>query len=159
MQHWNPVVPSQGSLESKSSMNPPRCPKDCDGTMQFNPLAGIAPFIGLQPVCCTHCDHQGIVSLQGVQLLFRGGCEYLFSYGNPVATLTVMLTAHAIDMFRVHGIGPDITARRAAEWALLRGQCTGIVNLSLENTNLEDFYRHYCRNKLRPIEGSTTKNS
>ena len=144
MQHPNSIVRSHETLETVSTVEGPRCPQfECTGKMQTNPMANVAPFISLQQVCCTHCDHQGMVSREGVRLLFRGGHEYLFGYGNSVTTLTVVLTAHAIDVFRSHGLGPDILAKQAAEWALLKGQCTGTVRLSLENAIFPEFYRYY----------------
>lgn len=145
MQHSNSIVRSHETIETTGIVEGPKCPQfECKGRMQFNPTADIAPFIGLQQVCCTHCDHQGMVSREGVQLLFRGGHEYLFSYGNSVTTLIVVLTAHAVDVFRSHGLGPDILAKRVAEWALLKGHCTGTVHLSLESAIFAEFYRHYC---------------
>lgn len=144
MPHSNSIVRPHETLETMNTVEGPKCPQfECNGKMQSNPMANVAPFIGLQQVCCTHCDHQGMVSREGVQLLFRGGHEYLFSYGNSVTTLTVVLTGNTIDVFQSHGLGPDILAKRAAEWALLKGQCTGTVHL-LESTIFAEFYRHYC---------------
>lgn len=149
MQHSKSIVRSHETLEIVSTVEGPKCPQfECDGKMQTNPMAN-APFISLQQVCCTHCDHQGMVSREGIRLLFRGGHEYLFSYDNSVTTLTVVLTAHAIEVFQSHGLGPDILAKRAAEWALLKGQCTGTVHLSLENAIFAEFYRHTAAKQVR----------
>ena len=108
MRHSNSTVRSHETLEVVSTGEGPECPQfECNGRMQTNPMGNIVPLIGLQQVCCTHCNHQGMVSREGVRLLFRGGNEYLFSYGNSVTTLTVVLAAHAVDVFGSHGLGPD----------------------------------------------------
>jgi hypothetical protein len=150
MRHSNSTVRPHETLEIVSTVEGPECPQvECKGRMQTNPMGNIVPLIGLQQVCCTHCDHQGMVSREGIRLLFRGGNEYLFSYGNSVTTLTVVLAAHTVDVFGSYGLGPDILAKRAAEWVLLKGQCTGTVDLSLENPTCAEFYRLYCVKHVR----------
>jgi hypothetical protein len=92
---------------------------------------------------CSHCAHQGMTAKQGIQLVFRGGEEYVFAYGSSSGMLTVALSSEAIALFKSHHIGADELARRAAEWALLRGRVSGTVTLGLQHEELAAFYWYF----------------
>ena len=92
---------------------------------------------------CSHCAHQGVTARQGIQLVFRGGEEYVFAYGSSKGMLTVALSSEAIALFKSHHVGADELARRAAEWALLRGRVSGTVTLSLQHEEFAAFYWYF----------------
>ena len=75
--------------------------------------------------------------------MFRGGEEYVFAYGSSNGMLTVALSSEAIALFKSHHIGVDELARRAAEWALLRGHASGTVALGLQHEELAAFYWYF----------------
>ena len=79
----------------------------------------------------------------GVQLLFTGQHEYLFSYGPSLSHLKVVLSTVAINLFRVQGIAPTQLAGHVADWALLTGQVCGTVRFSGDLV-LSSCYE-YCR--------------
>jgi hypothetical protein len=92
---------------------------------------------------CSHCAHAGMTAKHGIQLVFRSGLEYVFAYGSSTGMLTVMLSSEAIALFKTHHIGADELARRAAEWALLRGRPHSRVNLGLQHEELAALYWYY----------------
>jgi hypothetical protein len=67
---------------------------------------------------------------EGVQLLFTGQHEYVFSYGPSLSHLKVILSTVAINLFRTQGIPPAQLAAHVADWALLMGQVCGTVRFS-----------------------------
>jgi hypothetical protein len=87
---------------------------------------------------------------QGVHLVFRGGEEYVFAYGSSNGMLTVALSSEAIALFKSHHIGADELARRAAEWALLRGRVSGTVTLGLQHEEFAAFYWYFYH--CQPID-------
>lgn len=66
----------------------------------------------------------------GLQLLFTGQREYVFSYGPSLSYLKVVLSAVALNRFRGQGLSPTQLAASVAEWALLMGQACGTVRPS-----------------------------
>lgn len=66
----------------------------------------------------------------GVQLLFAGQHEYVFSYGSSFSCLKIALSAVALNLFRTQGVEPVRLAAHVAEWALLMGQVCGTVRPS-----------------------------
>ncbi|MCS6291218.1 MAG: hypothetical protein H8K10_19930 [Nitrospira sp.] len=66
----------------------------------------------------------------GVQLLFAGQHEYIFSYGPSLSYLKIALPAVALNLFRTQGVEPVQLATYVAEWALLMGQVCGTVRPS-----------------------------
>ena len=92
---------------------------------------------------CSQCAHTGLTARQGIQLVFRGGMEYVFAYGSSSGMLTVALSSEAIGLFKSHHIGADELARKVAEWALLRGCAGGTVTLGLHDEELSAFYWYF----------------
>lgn len=106
---------------------------------------------------CSTCGHRGYTASLGLQLVFRGEKEYIFTFGRSMSTLTVRLSSPAVGLFRSHLIGADELASRTAEWALLRGRKGGIVSLGLQD-DLADFYLFYSKRITTP-DGYRTHNS
>ena len=79
----------------------------------------------------------------GVQRLFTGQHEYVFSYGPSLSHLKVVLSMVAINLFRTQGMAPTQLAAHVADWALLMGQVCGTVRFSGELV-LSSCYE-YCR--------------
>lgn len=92
---------------------------------------------------CSQCAHTGLTARQGIQLVFRGGMEYVFAYGSSSGMLTVALSSEAIALFKSHRIGADELARRAAEWALLRGRASGTETLGFHDEEFAAFYWYF----------------
>lgn len=108
-----------------------RCPTtDCKEAMQPDSRAGYDAISGLECLFCPRCGHRGMKARDGVQLLFTGQHEYVFSYGPSLSHLKVILSTVAINLFRVQGIHPAQLARHVADWALLTGQACGTVRFS-----------------------------
>ncbi|HMZ53924.1 MAG TPA: hypothetical protein PKJ04_03890 [Nitrospira sp.] len=121
-----------------------RCPTtDCGQTMEPDSRAGYDAVSGLEYLCCPRCRHRGMKARDGVQLLFTGQHEYLFSYGPSLSHLKVVLSTVAINLFRVQGIAPTQLAGHVADWALLTGQVCGTVRFSGDLV-LSSCYE-YCR--------------
>ena len=81
-----------------------------------------------------------------IALVFRCGQEYVFTYGQTLAMLTVTLSPTAITLFDRHNVKADDLAKQAAEWALFNNRMSGIVDLSAES-DLSEFCRYYFRNE------------
>lgn len=108
-----------------------RCPTtDCSEAMQPDYRAGYDAVSGLECLSCPRCGHRGMKARDGVQLLFTGQHEYVFSYGPSLSHLKVILSTVAINLFRVQGIPPAQLARHVADWALLTGQVCGTVRFT-----------------------------
>jgi hypothetical protein len=108
---------------------------------------------------CSSCAHIGVTASQGLQLVFRGGQEYIFTFGGSMTTLSVVLTGPAIGLFRTHMIGADELAWRAAEWALLRGRVGGTVRLDLQSYDLADLYLYLYADEVSGHKRSEEKAS
>jgi len=80
---------------------------------------------------------------EGLQLLFSGQHEYVFSYGPSLSYLKVVLSTVALNLFSTHGLEPVRLATHVAEWALLMGQVCGTVRPSGDLV-LSSCYE-YCR--------------
>jgi hypothetical protein len=123
----------------------PLCPS-CSTHAPMAPSAHASSNHGLnelQEWRCPHCTHIGMTARSGMQLVFRGGKEYVFAYGSSNAMLTVALSSEAIALFKSHHMGPDELARQTAEWALLRGSTSGTVTLGLQHEELAAFYWYF----------------
>jgi hypothetical protein len=59
---------------------------------------------------CSLCRHEGMTAPLGVQLMFRGGQEYVFTYDNSLVTLRILLSSPAVGLFKSHDLGPDVLA-------------------------------------------------
>ena len=92
---------------------------------------------------CSHCAHAGMTARHGIQLVFRSGLKYVFVYGSSSGMLTVVLSSEAVALFKTHHMGADELAKRAADWALLRGRPNSTVNLGLQHEELASFYWYY----------------
>ncbi len=92
---------------------------------------------------CTQCAHTGHTPSRKMQLVFRGGFQYVFAYDASGRTLTVVLSSAAIGLFNSHHVGADELAWRAAGWALLRGHINRTVDLGLTSDDLADFYWYF----------------
>ncbi len=121
-----------------------RCPTtNCSETMQLDYRAGYDAVSGLECLYCPRCGHRGMKARDGLQLLFTGQHEYVFSYGPSLSHLKVILSAVAINLFRVQGIHPAQLAGHVADWALLTGQVCGTVRFEGDLV-LSSCYE-YCR--------------
>jgi len=92
---------------------------------------------------CTRCAHTGKTAGRKMQLVFRGGFQYVFSYDVSGYPLTIILSSPAIGLFNSHHIGADELAWKAAEWALLRGHIDKAVDLGLTSDDLPTFYWYF----------------
>ena len=126
------------------------CPKpDCKQLMQPDLQGGYDRRTGLQSLRCTRCGHLGLKAPQGLQLLFTGPQEYVFSYGPSLSYLKVVLSTVALYLFRGEGLPPARMATCVAEWALLMGQACGTVRPSGDLV-LSSCYE-YCRRQVPNI--------
>lgn len=129
-----------------------RCPTtDCRQSMQSDHRAGFDAVTGLECLYCPRCGHRGMKARDGVQLLFTGQHEYVFSYGPSLSHLKVILSTVAINLFRVQGIPPTELARHVADWALLTGQVCGTVRFTGDLV-LSSCYE-YCRDHVSQQSG------
>lgn len=94
---------------------------------------------------CLLCRHEGMTAPLDVQLMFRGGQEYVFAYDNSLVTLRIFLSGPAVGLFKSHDLGPDALATQVAEWAILKGQSAGVVRLLFENTAFSNFFLYFYR--------------
>ncbi len=121
------------------------CPAPgCAQPMSVDPRNGYDSRSGLQGVRCDRCGHRGMHARDGVQLLFAGHHEYVFTYGPSPSCLKVVLSAAVLNLFRTHAMTPVRLATHMAEWALLRGQVCGTVRPSgdLLQSGCYEFCRH-----------------
>ncbi len=99
------------------------CPTtNCGQLMASDYRAGYDARTGLECLQCGHCGHRGMRAREGLQLLFSGQHEYVFSYGPSLSYLKVVLSTVALNLFSTHGLEPVRLATHVAEWALLMGQ-------------------------------------
>ena len=104
------------------------CPAaHCGHLMGLDSRAGYDVRTGLDYLHCRRCGHRGMRARDGVQLLFTGQHEYVFSYGPSLSCLKVVLSTVALNQFRVQGLTSVQLATHVAEWALLMGQVCGTV--------------------------------
>ena len=121
-----------------------RCPTtNCGQLMTPDYRAGYDARTGLECFHCGHCGHRGMRAREGLQLLFSGQHEYVFSYGPSLSYLKVVLSTVALNLFSTHGLEPVRLATHVAEWALLMGQVCGTVRPSGDLV-LSSCYE-YCR--------------
>jgi hypothetical protein len=107
-----------------------------------------------QPVVCLHCGQRGVVSTNGVLVLFGFRHEFVVGYGTSLSTMTVKISESAVTLFSQHGLTPNQIAAYAAEWALLSGYTNGILRLSADQPALTDCYEHFRRSVLEHGLGS-----
>ena len=120
------------------------CPTtNCGQLMASDYRAGYDARTGLECLQCGHCGHRGMRAREGLQLLFSGQHEYVFSYGPSLSYLKVVLSTVALNLFSTHGLEPVRLATHVAEWALLMGQVCGTVRPSGDLV-LSSCYE-YCR--------------
>ena len=126
------------------------CPKtDCGQLMGLDSHPGhdADMDMGLQHMRCDRCGHCGMRVRDGLHLLFAGQHEYVFTYGPSPSHLKVVLSAVALNQFRVHGLTPVQLATHVAEWALVMGQACGTVQLASDLV-LSDCYDYFRRRML-----------
>jgi hypothetical protein len=126
---------------------PPRCPKYGCGHVMMIDSSGLNPISGLRRWSCAVCGHNGMTTEHGMNLLFRGGLEYVFGFGVSLTPLTIVLSSAAIGLYSSHGVKTDELAALMAEWVLLSGKCEGKVFFSLETEAFADFYNYFCLTK------------
>ena len=120
------------------------CPTtNCGRLMTPDYRAGYDARTGLECFHCGHCGQRGMRAREGLQLLFSGQHEYVFSYGPSLSYLKVVLSTVALNLFSTHGLEPVRLATHVAEWALLMGQVCGTVRPSGDLV-LSSCYE-YCR--------------
>ena len=121
-----------------------RCPTtNCGQLMASDYRADYDARTGLECLHCGHCGHRGMRAREGLQLLFSGQHEYVFSYGPSLSYLKVVLSTVALNLFSTQGLKPVRLATHVAEWALLMGQVCGTVRPSGDLV-LSSCYE-YCR--------------
>jgi hypothetical protein len=76
-------------------------------------------------------------------LVFRGGYEYVFTHGDTMEFLAVMLSATAISLFDQYNVTADELAKQAAEWALLVRRTSRTVDLGPDADDFLQFCRYY----------------
>lgn len=125
------------------------CPTtNCGRLMTPDYRAGYDARTGLECFHCGHCGHRGMRAREGLQLLFSGQHEYVFSYGPSLSYLKVVLSTVALNLFSTQGLKPVRLATHVAEWALLMGQVCGTVRPSGDLV-LSSCYE-YCRRQAVP---------
>ena len=125
------------------------CPTThCGRLMEPDSRAGYDARTGLERLHCGHCGHRGMKARDGVQLLFTGQHEYVFSYGPSLSCLKVVLSTVALNLFTVQGVTPVQLAAHVAEWALLMGQVCGTVRPAGDLV-LSSCYEHCRRQALK----------
>lgn len=99
------------------------CPMTgCGQPMALESPQGYDARTGLEGVWCRRCGHRGVKARDGLQLLFVGQHEYVFSYGPSPSCLKVLLSSAVLNVFSGQGMTPARLATHIAEWALLKGQ-------------------------------------
>ena len=122
----------------------PCCPiYTCGKPMTMTSQAGHDCEGGLIHWQCLHCGHEGMTAPLGVQLMFCGGQEYVFTYNTSLVTLRIFLSGPAVGLFKSHDLGSDALAIQVAEWAILMGQSTGAVRLFLEDPAFSNFFLYF----------------
>ena len=120
------------------------CPiATCGQLMEPDYRAGYDARTGLECLHCSHCGHRGMRARDGMQLLFTGQHEYVFSYGPSLSYLKIVLSTVVLNLFRTQGLEPVRLATHVAEWALLMGQVCGTIRPS-GDLILSSCYE-YCR--------------
>ena len=133
-----------------------RCPTtNCGQLMASDYRAGYDAHTGLECLQCGHCGHRGMRAREGLQLLFSGQHEYVFSYGPSLSYLKVVLSTVALNLFSTHGLEPVRLATHVAEWALLMGQVCGTVRPSGDLV-LSSCYE-YCRRQAVTHSGVSAR--
>ena len=133
-----------------------RCPTtNCGQLMASDYRAGYDARTGLECLQCGHCGHRGMRAREGLQLLFSGQHEYVFSYGPSLSYLKVVLSTVALNLFSTHGLEPVRLATHVAEWALLMGQVCGTVRPSGDLV-LSSCYE-YCRRQAVTHSGVSAR--
>ncbi len=123
------------------------CPMTrCGHPMEFDSHDGYDARTGLEGVSCRRCGHRGMKARDGLQLLFLGQHEYVFSYGPSLSCLKVLLSTVVLNLFSGQGMTPVRLATHIAEWALLGGQVCGTVRPSGDLV-LSSCY-DYCRRQV-----------
>ncbi len=132
------------------------CPTtNCGQLMASDYRAGYDARTGLECLQCGHCGHRGMRAREGLQLLFSGQHEYVFSYGPSLSYLKVVLSTVALNLFSTHGLEPVRLATHVAEWALLMGQVCGTVRPSGDLV-LSSCYE-YCRRQAVTHSGVSAR--
>ena len=132
------------------------CPTtNCGQLMASDYRAGYDARTGLECLQCGHCGHRGMRAREGLQLLFSGQHEYVFSYGPSLSYLKVVLSTVALKLFSTHGLEPVRLATHVAEWALLMGQVCGTVRPSGDLV-LSSCYE-YCRRQAVTHSGVSAR--
>ncbi|HNP80359.1 MAG TPA: hypothetical protein PKN47_02765 [Nitrospira sp.] len=135
----------RSTMVEKKMQKPMLCPVPlCGQPMSTDPRNGYDALTGLEGMACLRCGHRGLKAGKGLQLLFAGQHEYVFSYGPSLSCLKVVLSSAALNLFRTQGVTPVRLATHMAEWALLKGQVCGTVRPSgdLVQSGCYQFCRH-----------------
>lgn len=129
-----------------------QCPiTHCGQWMNLDYRIGYDARTGLEFLHCGRCEHRGMRARDGVQLLFTGPHEYVFSYGPSPSCLKVVLPTVALNLFRIQGLEPVQLATHVAEWALLMGQVCGTVRPS--GDLIPSSWYAYCRRQASKGSG------
>jgi len=104
---------------------------------------------GLIHVRCPRCTSSGLIAPDGPQLVFRLAYQYVFAFGAASDSVTVTVTLHTQRLFAWSGFAPELLARHAAEWVMLRGRGEKVIALALDQPQFPDFFE-YVRMHLVP---------
>ena len=121
------------------------CPVSrCGGTMllQSRGASPYDPLTGLETWVCACCGYLGPRAHNGVQLTFNDRQEYRFSYGPSLATLVIVLSSEAVNLFAGTKWSSVQLATYLAEYTLLTGRTEGTVRFWLKTPLLSDCYEY-----------------
>ncbi|MBX3234940.1 MAG: IBR domain-containing protein [Nitrospiraceae bacterium] len=97
---------------------------------------------GLIHVRCPRCTSGGVVAPDGPQLVFRLAYQYVFAFGAASDSVTVLVTLNTQRLFAWAGFAPELLARHAAEWIMLRGRGEKVIALALDQPQFPDFFEY-----------------
>ena len=124
------------------------CPvAGCHGTLNPypTPRSSYDSVTGFGHLKCEACGHMGMQVPNGLYLVFRGSDEYVFHHAPSLASLTIVASSSLLAPFTWHGCTPAQVVAFMAEWVLLTGRTTGMVQFAKERAALQDCYEYFRR--------------
>lgn len=122
------------------------CPVSrCAGTMllQSHASSSYDPVTGLETLVCACCGYSGRRAHEGVKILFSDRREYCFLYGPSLATLVIILSSEAMNVFARSKWSSAQLATFLAEWSLLTGRTEGTIKFAFTTPALSDCYEYF----------------
>jgi hypothetical protein len=81
----------------------------------------------------------------GIQRIYWDRDHHVFHYAPSLARLTVVVSATVLMQFTCHDIGELPALTFIAEWFLLTGRPSGVVQLDGDSVVVEDCYDYFVR--------------